>query len=934
MTPERYERLSEMFSELCELPLEQRASQLQIIKTQEPELANQLRVMILHDGQMDTAMLDIHVKDKALEHLITHVNRPVNVKLPKQIGPFRIIRVLGTGAMGIVYEAEQETPRRRVALKAFRPHLTTEPLLKRFELECEILGHLRHPGIAQIYEAGSLDTEFGVQPYFAMELIEGESIVRFAQECDMSVKERLRLMIMTCRAVHYAHQRGVIHRDLKPDNILVVDDTEGPRPKILDFGVARATDADIRTTTLHTEAGLLLGTVAYMSPEQALGNPNDIDVRSDVYALGIILFELLSNDLPHKLEGLMMLEALRVIREDEPTRLASVVRNYHGDLDTIIAKTIEKDKDRRYQSVAELADDLQRHLDDKPIQARPPSTSYQMKKFALRNKALVGGIVTAILLLVLGIAGTSYGLVLADRRLGDMKIARDNAEALLTYYQGLMESVSPERFGRDMLVIELLDETAETLEDKLGDWPIDLAEMHHVIGRTYLKLGQLPKGGSHLDRALELQQDLLGPDHASTLATRIDRCGLLMRRYKNEEAETELNAILKALDPHHESYEEMWDAARYLLANVYNQQRRGEEAYPILMELLEKRERRLGPEHRETLLARYSVAFALGRQGHIEECIEEFLELEQIQRRVLDKHHADRLMTLNALGTTNYMICRYDESVHWYELAIEGRVITLGETASLTRGSRTFLAGLLVELGRIDEAIRIYELVQVADIKLKGSAADDRASLQIESRIGHAHALSGQYERAEQELVSVLERQQAILERDDSTLIYTNWYLADLAMLQGRHAEAVAPFERALQLVGKHPPGNKRIVPLIRNLEARIRTAQGRYEEAESLFRSCLRDTRAGVRSLDHPDIGWHLEGLGACLTAMGRYDEALTTLEEARRLLTKAWGPNHPRSTQCLESLIELDEAWEKPEKADAFQEELQGILTLASTR
>jgi len=322
---------------------------------------------------------------------------------PAVIGRYRILRLIGEGGMGAVYEAEQDHPRRTVALKIIKSGMASPELLRRFEQESQALGRLQHPGIAQIHEAGTVDTGFGPQPYFAMELIHGRSPRDYAEANHLNTSERLDLMVKICEAVHHAHQRGLIHRDLKPGNILV--DGTG-QPKILDFGVARLADSDARAT-LKTDLGQLVGTLAYMSPEQALADPLDIDTRSDVYSLGVILYELLAGRMPYTISKNLH-ESIQAIREEDPARLSAVNRTYRGDIETIVAKSLEKDRARRYGSAAEMAADIQRYLNDEPIVARPPSTSYQLRKFARRNRSLVAGIAAVFVVLVAGVAAFAW----------------------------------------------------------------------------------------------------------------------------------------------------------------------------------------------------------------------------------------------------------------------------------------------------------------------------------------------------------------------------------------------------------------------------------------------------------------------------------------------------------------------------------------------
>ena len=295
--------------------------------------------------------------------------------LPSVIGRYRILSLIGEGGMGAVYEAEQDKPRRTVALKVVKGAWANRELIARFEQESQLLARLQHPGIAQVYEAGTADNGSGLQPYFAMELItNGQPLTEFADARGLNFRQRLALMAQVCDAVHHAHQRGIIHRDLKPRNILV---DESGQPKILDFGVARMTDSDAQATR-QTDIGQLVGTLAYMSPEQALADPLELDTRSDVYALGVVLYELLAGKLPYRLSAKLH-EAVATIREQDPTALSSVNRVYRGDIETIVARALEKDKTRRYASAADLAADIQRYLKDEPIMARPASTLYQLQ---------------------------------------------------------------------------------------------------------------------------------------------------------------------------------------------------------------------------------------------------------------------------------------------------------------------------------------------------------------------------------------------------------------------------------------------------------------------------------------------------------------------------------------------------------------------------
>jgi tetratricopeptide (TPR) repeat protein/predicted Ser/Thr protein kinase len=750
--------------------------------------------------------------------------------LPASIGRYHILRLLGEGGMGAVYEAEQDQPRRRVALKVIRAAWASPELLRRFEQESQALGRLHHPGIAQIYEAGSADTGFGVQPFFAMELIQGKPLVEYADAHKLDTRQRLALMIQVCEAVQHAHQRGIIHRDLKPGNILV---DESGQPKILDFGIARVTDMDAEATR-QTDLGQLLGTLAYMSPEQVLADPLAIDTRSDVYALGVILYELLTGKMPYELSRLLH-EAVRTIQQVDPTQLSLVNRMYRGDIETIVAKALEKDKNRRYPSPADLAADIQRYLDDQPITAKPATTSYQLQKFARRHKGLVAGIAAVVLVLLLGMVATTWEAIQARRQ-------SQIAQAVNDFLQNdLLAQASAYRQAKadpDLKVRTALDRAAQNIQGKFEKQPQVEAAIRSTIGNTYSDLGLYSEAHKQLQQALDLDRHTLGPANPKTLQTMLSLEKTEESQGQYAEAERLGQQLLqtsqRVLGPEHPDTLK----AMNRLTSVYDDEGKDLQAEPLAQQALDISRRVFGDDAPATVAGMHFlgiIEYDLGKYAQAEALFSKTLE---IRRRVLGPEHPDTLASMDNLTSAFASEGKYAQAAALDEQIVQTRRRVLGPEHPDTLNSMSNLAIDYTDEGKFAQAEKLAS--QTLELQRRVLGAEHPATLRSMHNLANDYRFEDNQTQAEALDSQLLDIRRRVLGPENPD---TLWSMSNLAMDyrgEGKFLPAEALDGQTLELRQRILGADNLNTLLSVSELARDQADLGKYAQAEALYRKAL----------------------------------------------------------------------------------------------
>ncbi|MBA4136912.1 MAG: hypothetical protein C0518_06305 [Opitutus sp.] len=882
----------------------------------------------------------------------------------EQVGAFTVLARLGEGGVGVVYRAEQAEPlRREVALKVIKPGMDTREVLARFDAERQALALMDHPGIARVFEAGA--TRQG-RPYFAMELVAGVPLTRYCDEHTLPLAARLELFKQVCDAVQHAHQKGVIHRDLKPSNILVATVDGAPRPKIIDFGIAKAVVGRARASPAVTAVTQLVGTPGYMSPEQVAGDA-DLDTRSDIYSLGVVLHELLVGRTPHETSTVGSVDELRRrIRDVEATRPSAafarlsaedratiaagravsatrLAAELRGDLDWMVLRCLEKDRARRYATANGLASDLVRHQRSEPVMAAAPSRIYRFKKSLQRNRAAYasGALVFAALIAAAAVSRTQAVRATAAERLAAQRAtaeaaARSRAEqaervaaneaaasrALSDFLrQDLLAQASPDnQRDRDLKLRTVLDRAAGRIEGRFAQQPLVEATIRETLAATYIALGEFAAAEQHLAAARELHRREGGDDSEGALRA----AGQLVQAWRlqsklaaaSELATDTLARLERKFGPEHALSVQVRNALQAVLLG----QGKFAVAEPLLRQSLDVSRRTLGPENNGTLMVMSNLALALTELGRLPEAIALSEETIAIKTRVLGAEHPQTLPTLINLAAIYCQAGRMAEAIALGKKVLAVRERVLGAEHPQTLSASDILANIHVRAGNSEEAGALFDRTLPLERRILGE--DHAATLAASVARADIFLAQDLPAAAEPLAAGALERLRARFGPEHVQTLDALLVFARVRTAQQRWTDAEELFARA-QAIAARTLGPETPRPAaIRFFLGRLRLAQGRAAEALPLLRATVEHRRRAVGD-SHPETLAAQLAVGEALLRLEERAEAEATLLACHAGLTRAAAaaPENialPRSAeQARRLLTELYTAANRPDEA-----------------
>jgi eukaryotic-like serine/threonine-protein kinase len=795
---------------------------------------------------------------------------------PNTIGPYHLIRKLGEGGMGQVWLAEQTAPvQRQVALKLIRAGMFDESVLQRFQSERQSLAIMDHPAIAKVFDAGA--TPEG-QPYFVMEYVPGLPITDYCDLKKLKLRDRLELFIQVCEGVQHAHQKAIIHRDLKPANLLVVEVDGKPRPRIIDFGLAKAAVPQAGGASLFTQIGGFVGTPGYMSPEQANPDILDVDTRTDVYSLGVVLYVLLTGSLPFEAKQKRPLdEVLRQLREEDPPRPSTrvnldakepssattaaaratepqhLVSELRGDLDWITMKAVERDRARRYGTPSELAADLRRYLNNEPVLARPASAGYRLRKYVRRHRISVAAAAVIAGLLI------AFGIVQASQ-LRRITRERDRANRITDFMTRMFKVSDPsEARGNTVTAREILDKASKDIDTGLAKDPEQQAQMMDVMGSVYQSLGLYSSAQDLLQRAVAIQTRALGPEDPRTLAS--------------------IDSLASALD----------GGGHYT------------EAEKLERQNLEVSRRVLGPEHPDSIRAMRTLGTTLENEGHYPEAEKLDREALELSRRVLGEQDPDTLAAMNSLGFVLQRSAHYSEAEKLHAEALKGSQTVLGPDHPQTLASMRSLAGDFRGERKYAEAEKLDR--EALEIRQRILGPEHPQTLVSMTELARDLWREGKLADSEQLSRRTLEIQLRVRGPEHPDTITTLHNLAIVLQQQGRYAES-EQINRAELEAYRHTlgPEHTNTAASMNNLALDL-WHEGKFAEAEQLNRQALEIQRRALGP-DHPNTIGAMDNLMNCLASEHKYAEGEQLARQIVELKRRVFGPDDVRTADAVYDL------------------------------
>lgn len=854
------------------------------------------------------------------------------------LGRYVVRERIGQGGFGVVYRAEQTEPvKREVALKVIKRGMDTDAVVARFTAERQALAMMQHRGIATIYESGV--TQDG-RPYFAMELVRGQSITNYCDAHKLTIEERLRVFVQVCDAVQHAHTKGVIHRDLKPNNILVCENSKHPVVKIIDFGVAKALHEKLTEQTLHTHAGQIIGTPEFMSPEQSAHDPQAVDTRTDVYSLGMVLYVLLTGSMPFerdRFQGATLEQIRQIIREAPPTRpstrvstrraqdgtleaersidRATLVKLLKRDLDWIVVKCLEKSQERRYESASALRADIDRYLAHEPVLASPPSTTYKLRKFYRRNRVSVSAAGLVLVALVGGLAGTTYGLLEADRH---RQLASDRAEIaelaqqraqeaerdaseraqalelIATFQADQIGAVVPERMGlslRDAIESSVQEEQQESLDVSLT--PVNFTNVALETLRENYFSRSLTEINERFKEQPEIQARLL-----HSLATTARNLGLFDIAREPQVRALELNRSI---------YGEMnVETLRSLMGQAIQLRYDGEMEASLAMhrEVVARRTDLLGPDHPATLSAHNNLGVILQTMGMFDAARTAYSTAAEGRLEVLGQDHEDTLEAQANLGGLERAAGNVDASESLLQGVYERALESLGETHPRTISVFISYGNTLREAGRYEEAASLLKRV----VTLRSSIFGDQhtATLTALNAYGQTLQEMGRAQDAEPELRKSYESRLRIFGSDNPLTVDAMNNLANALKDIGRFEEARVMYEESVESsVRVLGPDHPATLTTMNNLGSIYREL-GQLDLSEQYY---IQAYEGRIRELGptHPNSIASMNNIGTLLQSQDRFEDAKPYFIRAAEGFKALHGLNHPDTLTAINNVAHI---------------------------